>query len=378
MRLRGRRLLLSAALLAMTFLQAVTTVSANGIGTVYVANEAANSISVIDTNTNTAVEVIPLKLPPLSLAFSPDAHWVYVSHRDSNVISFLDTSVEDVTSSVRLGGQLGQLAVTSAGAWLLAPDSKEGVLRVVDASSHNQLFAVPVGGQPETVAASADGSVAFVADRSSGLVSMVDLKNRAVVRTYQAAAGKHYLALSPAPSGQELLVTGDSGDELMAVDANSGQLKRTITLGPASGAAGFSPTGELAYIPRLGRAEVAIVNTTSGAPTGSISLQSQPAGLGISRDGKKGYVALTDKDLVAVMDLVQKSVIAQVPVESGPTAVAVSPLQTKPQPVVMPGALPNTGGGPVDRGKDWPLAGGLFILLAGTAAAVSRLRPRRR
>jgi len=368
----ARSLLPAGIMLLLWTTLLASTAAANGVGTVYVASEGASSITVIDSNTNAPVEVIPLKLPPRSLVFSPDARWVYVSHRDSNVISFLDTSIEDITSSIRLGGQVGQLAITSGGTWLLAPDPLQGVLRVVDTASRAELFSVPVGGEPENVAAAPDGTTAFVADGASGTITMVDLKNRAVIRTINTQPGRRFPSLSPAPTSAELLVAGDAGDQLQVVDAETGRLKRTLQVSPASAAAVFSPTGELAYLPRLGRAEVTIVSTASGNSVGSISLPGEPAGIGISRDGAKAFVAIPSKDQVAVLDLTQKKVSALVSVDSGPTRVAVSPLQSRPQPIVMPGALPNTGGGPADQPSS--LLIGAVLAAVGLAVIIGARR----
>ncbi|MHB8993205.1 MAG: hypothetical protein ACYC66_16425, partial [Chloroflexota bacterium] len=51
---------LSVAILAAIVLQPITPATANGVGTVYVASEAGSSISVVDSTTNTVVELVPL------------------------------------------------------------------------------------------------------------------------------------------------------------------------------------------------------------------------------------------------------------------------------------------------------------------------------
>ncbi len=126
------------------------------------------TVSVIDTKTNTVVEVIQLDRPPRAIAFSPDAHFVYVSHVNSNVISVVDTSVEDVVASIKAGSLVGWVNVAAAGAWLIATDPEQGKLRVLDTSTRQELFAVAVAGAPDIVATTLDGNMAFVADRTSG------------------------------------------------------------------------------------------------------------------------------------------------------------------------------------------------------------------
>lgn len=218
------------------------------------------------------------------------------------------------------------------------------------------------------MAASQDGNTAFVTDRASGLVSIVDLRSRSVLRTQRAAAANLYPVVSP--TGQDLFVAGEGSRDILVLDA-AGQLKRTIPAGPASTGVGFSPTGDVVYLPRHDKNELAILDAASGAAKGSVSLPGAPSGLGISRDGTKAYVALKSMDRVAVVDLTKRSLITQVSVESGPTRVAVSPLQPKPQSVPMPGALPNTGG---ESSPPLPAAAALVVglLVLGTGLAAWR------
>jgi YVTN family beta-propeller protein len=65
---------------------------------VYVTNGGFNTVSVIDTVTNTVIATIPVGLFPLGVAVSPDGSKVYVTNGGFNSVSVIDTATDAVTT----------------------------------------------------------------------------------------------------------------------------------------------------------------------------------------------------------------------------------------------------------------------------------------
>jgi YVTN family beta-propeller protein len=372
----SRWLVLLTLALAATLVHPPSTAEANGIGSVYVGSTGTNTISVIDTNTNSVVEVISTSQPPTNLVFSPDARYVYASHSESNMVSLVDTGVEDVTATMKIGSQVAGIAVSSAGAWLVVTDPLEGKLRVIDTSARTELFSVPVV-QAESLAALADGSAAYVESPTTGIVSTVDLRKRLVSGTVDAGEGNHYIAASP--TGQQVAVASSKGANLLILDAVTGRVVRTVAAGQASGAPAFSPTGDLVYVPRASSNDMAIVSLGSGSVTGTIPLSGHPSAIGVTKDGRRAYVALKDKDRVAVADLTNRTVVTEIAVDKSPASLAMSPLQPKSEGVPLPSSLPNTGSpAPASYGSLSLLAsaGAILLVLGGTFRMLAVRKPR--
>src|ERR1700736_3417162 len=57
----------------------------------YVANEHSNTVSVIDTATNTLVATIPVGTIPFAVAVTPNGKRVYVTNDGSNTVSVIGT-----------------------------------------------------------------------------------------------------------------------------------------------------------------------------------------------------------------------------------------------------------------------------------------------
>jgi len=85
----------------------------------YVSNEFANTVSVIDVETEKAVATIPVGKRPRGIKASPDRRRVYVASGEDNVIAVIDTAKNEVKQWVELPGIAYGTAPTPDGRWLL-------------------------------------------------------------------------------------------------------------------------------------------------------------------------------------------------------------------------------------------------------------------
>ena len=78
----------------------------NPAGTrVYVANNGngSNSVSVIDTATNTVIATVPVGTWPRGVSVNPAGTRVYVANGGSNNVSVIDTATNTVVATVLVG-----------------------------------------------------------------------------------------------------------------------------------------------------------------------------------------------------------------------------------------------------------------------------------
>jgi YVTN family beta-propeller protein len=88
----------------------------------YVANVEDNTVSVIDTATNTVVVTIPGIGTPRGVAITPDGTRAYVTNLHNNTVSVIDTATNTVMTTISVGLLPSGLAITPAPQ---APNSKE-------------------------------------------------------------------------------------------------------------------------------------------------------------------------------------------------------------------------------------------------------------
>jgi YVTN family beta-propeller protein len=82
----------------------------------YISNGASNSVSVIDTETNTVVgSALTVGSQPAGVAVTPDGKYAYVTNNGSKTISIINIATNTVIGSITLGSQPAGIAVTPDG-----------------------------------------------------------------------------------------------------------------------------------------------------------------------------------------------------------------------------------------------------------------------
>lgn len=80
-------------------------------------NEVSNTVSVINTATNTVIATIPVGIAPFGVAVSPDGSKVYVT---GEVVSVIATAMNTVTATIPVGIAPTGVAVTPDGSKVFA------------------------------------------------------------------------------------------------------------------------------------------------------------------------------------------------------------------------------------------------------------------
>src|SRR5438876_12395638 len=81
----------------------------------YVANGDSNSVSVIDTSSNTVVATVAVGSIPFGVAITPDGTRAYVTNRGSASVSVIDTSSNTVGAAAAGVGEPDGVAITPDG-----------------------------------------------------------------------------------------------------------------------------------------------------------------------------------------------------------------------------------------------------------------------
>ena len=187
---------------------------------VYVTNQNSNNVSVIATATKTEVDVdgnsgngitrIPLGTSPQGVAVRPPGTFVYVTNFISDDVSVIDTATNtevDVDGNpgngitrIRVGNAPTGVAVTPDGAFVYVVnqviDNNVSVIDTatntevdVDGNPGNGITRIPVGSLPLGVAVTPDGAFVYVANVNSGNVSVIDTATNTVTDTVTAGNG---------------------------------------------------------------------------------------------------------------------------------------------------------------------------------------------
>src|SRR5579864_7917083 len=90
---------------------------------VYVNNHDSNSVSVINTQTNTVIATVPVGITPDFVVITPDGTQVYVADFGGTAVSVINTQTNTVIATIPVGINPYLMAVTPDGTQVYVPNN---------------------------------------------------------------------------------------------------------------------------------------------------------------------------------------------------------------------------------------------------------------
>ena len=116
----------------------------------YITNSGDNTVSVIDTATNTVVgSPITVGVRPQGMAVTPDGSNVYVANIFDDTVSVIDTATNTVVGSpINVAHFPFGVAVTPDGSNVYVANASSDTVSVIDTASNTVTATIPVGHAP--------------------------------------------------------------------------------------------------------------------------------------------------------------------------------------------------------------------------------------
>jgi len=138
----------------------------------YITNLVSNTVSVINTATDTVIATIPVGLAPFGVAVSPDGSKVYITHENIfGTVSVIDTARTTVIATIPVGRLPLGVAVKPDGSKVYVASLADGIVSVIDTATNTVSATIPVGLSSVGVAVAPDGSKVYVADEIASLAA---------------------------------------------------------------------------------------------------------------------------------------------------------------------------------------------------------------
>lgn len=154
----------------------------------YVANIRSGSATVIERASG-RVKSVSTGAGAEGIDVTADGHEVWVTNRGANTISVIETATDSVIASFESGGQMPiRVKFTPDGKAAWVSNARSNAVTVFDARTRTLLATIPVGAVPVGIQMSPDGTRAFVANTNDDKVTVIGIASRKVERTF--APGK--------------------------------------------------------------------------------------------------------------------------------------------------------------------------------------------
>ncbi len=303
----------------------LTLVTAKAQNFAYVTNSSSNSVSVIDTSTNTVVATVAVGSNPVGVAITPDGTRAYVANQLSNSVSVIDTSSNTVVATVAVGSNPVGVAITPDGTRAYVANAFSNSVSVIDTPTNNVVATVAVGRVPNFVAITPDGTRAYVTDfYDYGFVSVIDTSDNTVIATVAVGGFPTGVAITPDGTRAYVATAGGSGS-VWVIDTSSNTVVTTVAVGTQPTGVAITPDGTRAYVANRFSNSVSVIDTSTNTVLTTVPVLENAFGMAITPDGTRAYVTIFVFSSVQAIDTSTNTVVATIAVGSYPAWVAITP-----------------------------------------------------
>jgi YVTN family beta-propeller protein len=258
-------------------------VPAWNLRTLYVTNDAGNSLTPIDPRTGRPGASIPVA-DPYNMYFTPDGlHAIIVAERLER-LDFRNPRTFALQNSVPVPCVgIDHMDFSAAGSYLIASCEFSGQLVKVDVASERVVGTLTLpdgpGAMPQDVKLSADGRIFYVADGRAGGVWEVDGSHMRVVGFIRTGAGAH--GLYPSRSSKFLYVTNRTAGSISVISFATRKVvaRWRIPGGGSPDMGGVSANGRVLWVSGRYNGLVYAISTVTGRLLARIPVGQGPHGL---------------------------------------------------------------------------------------------------
>jgi len=309
---------------------------------VYTADQISNTVSVIDPATNKLLgsihlgEDVSAALSPLyrgellvhGLGFSPDHRTLDVVSIGSNSVTLIDTETNTVKGKIYVGRSPHEAFFRPDGRELWVTVRGENYISVIDPVRKKEVRRIETANGPGMVLFRPDGKFAFVPSSFTPEMDVIETATyKVIARVPQASPFSPNLAVDQ----DEVWFTLKDSGKTQVVSAKPPF--RTLTVletGPITNHVALvtNAAGRFAYVTVGGKNEVLVYRRDPGSEpklVETIKTGDLPHGIWGSGDGGRVYVGLENGDSVQAIDTATNRCVATIPVGQLPQALVYVP-----------------------------------------------------
>ncbi len=333
-----RRISKRCASVALFALCVAASPASAGAERIVTADQAAGSVSVIDTTTKGAhhvrVGIFPHNVERcgrrLVLAVGTDekmdASMADMPMRGSLV--GIDAATLAVTSTIALGLHPAHVVCDAAGRVAYVTLAQEDAVVVVDLRTKTILRKIPTGKHPHGMRMSTDGRRLYVANAEGSSVSVIDVRRRTEIA--RIPVGGSPVQVAVAPDGRFVYATLGPQNAVVAIDLRTARVLRRLTVGRNPIQISITPDGKTLVVANQGTLErpddrVAIIDAATMTLAAFVHTGLGPHGVAIDPSGRRAAVTNERASTVSVIDIRERRMIAEYPTGDDPNGLTLLP-----------------------------------------------------
>ena len=245
----------------------------NADGTrLYVTRNGANTVSVINTATNTTTATITVGALPNSAALNTDGTRLYVTNQNTNTVSVINTATNTVTATIAVGRQPNAITVIGNRAFISAAGDNR--IQVLDTTTNTITATITVAG-PLRQHRQPRRHPPLCRQRHANTISVINTATNTVTATIPTGTTLPY-KLAITPDGTRLFLTSigswsTPAGTVTVIDTTTNTTIATLPTNTWSFGVAVAPNGSYTYLTNRNTNTL----TKIGAPTDDASTANQ-------------------------------------------------------------------------------------------------------
>ena len=298
---------------------------------VYILNLGGESVSIIDSTTNTVTGTVSVSpANPRLGAVTPDNSQLYVSSANNSTLTVIDlatnTVIQTVSLSTNSGG--GNVVFTPDGTKAYVQSVNSEFVDVINTSTLEVITAISTAGGSNVSSAviTPDGSQLYAFGSADNVAYVIDTETDSVTTTFSIGGGTSSFAATITSSGRFIYVSGEGNNTVRLIDTTDNSVTTPINVA-GSGFAGIQLTpddSQLYIVDAFGR--ILVYRTSDNTEIDDITIGGSPQLIGITPDGTTGYVTNFNTDSVNVLNLATNQITTTISVGTSPIGIAIANL----------------------------------------------------
>lgn len=247
-------------------------------------DRGADGIGEIDADTYVLRRVIRAGNDPEQLDISPDGSRLYVANEDAALVSVVDVKTGAVVATVKVGEEPEGVTVRPDGKVVYVTSEEDGAVFAIDTSTNAVVKRIAVGHRPRSIGFLPDGSRAYVSLENDGAVALVDAQlHRFIRRIPLKGTGNtpqaRPMGVAVARDGSVVYVSTGRFGHLFFVDPATNAAAGSIEVGVRPWGVTLLKSGATAYTANGPSNDVSVIDLAARSVTKKIPVGRSPWGV---------------------------------------------------------------------------------------------------
>ena len=240
----------------------------------------ADAIVIVDTVGLRVARVLKGVTDPERIELSRDGHTLFVTDEDASRMSVIDLARGKPIARIPVGHEPEGVRLAPNAQWLLVTSETDNNVAIIDAATHKVLHTVLVGTRPRDIAFATDSSAAFVTGEADGSVYRITLPEGApATQLTQLRKDARPMGIVMDAPRERLYVSTGRGGTVAVVGVADGKLVKEVPVGARPWGLALTPDGRRLVSANGSSGDITVLDTDTFAVLGKVTVGRGPWGV---------------------------------------------------------------------------------------------------